>query len=578
MVRTFLADLSRRKLGHWALAYLAGAWLLLQVLDLLAQPFAWPARVLRAATAVLAVGFLAVLVLAWYHGEKGAQRVSGVELLMLAGILVLAGAAVAIVGRGARAGGGAARAPAETTSPAAVAEQGSIAVLPFADLSPGHDQDYFSDGLTEELLNVLSRLPELRVISRTSAFAYKGSRLPLDSVARALRVAHVLEGSVRKSGDRVRITAQLIDAASGYHLWSETYDRDLRDIFAVQDEISRAIVGALELRLGADHADAPLAREQTRDPEAHALLLRGLQLVRPYTRDGAAQAIRCFRQAIELDPRYARAYAELGRVYGYQAYARWGPRDSLVSEAGRLARQALTIDPDVAEAHYVLAFLAQYFDWDFQRAATHYRRALELNPGNARMHSLYGWLLMNLGRREEAIAEARRAADLDPLDPGMIGNLASLYASLGEFELARQSYAMELALTPDDPVALANAANNYVFLGRMADAIAHAEAALRRGPQDQYSLATLAYVMGRAGRRPEAVRTIRALQALPDPSPYLLANAWAGTGDADRVFALLERAIAEKDPSAPDLGVDPVFQPYRGDPRMRRLLDRIGLP
>ncbi|NJD09347.1 MAG: tetratricopeptide repeat protein [Gemmatimonadetes bacterium] len=577
VLRSFFANLSRRKLGHWALAYLAGAWLLLQVLSLLAEPFAWPALVLRAATVLLAIGFFAALVLAWYHGEKGTQRVSGVELFMLAGILVVAGAAVALVARGAPQRGGGASTASVVSSPAA-AEQGSIAVLPFANLSSDPEQEYFSDGMTEELLNVLSQLPELRVVSRTSSFAYKGSRLPLDSIAHALRVGHVLEGSVRRSGGRIRITAQLINAATGYHLWSDSYDREVADVFAVQDEIARAIVGALQLKLGGEGAGVRLAREETRDPEAHALLLKGLQLIRPYTRAGANQAAALLRQAIARDPRYARAYAELGRVYGYQAYVNWAPRDSLVPEAKQLAHRALAIDSSSAEAHYVLGFSAHYFDWDFREAEVHYRTAIALNPGAARVHSLLGWLLMDLNRQTEAIAEARRAVDLDPFDPGMVGNLASLYCSAGEFELAREAYLTAIALAPGDPVALSNVAQNYVLQGRIADAIRSAEAARSLAPQEPYSIATLAFVYGQAGRPQDADRAISTLEALPDATPAVLAYAYAGVEDRQRVFTLLDRAVAERDPWVVDLAVDPVFRAYLDDPRMRRFLERVGLP
>lgn len=228
-----LSELKERKIVQWALAYLAGAWALLQVVALLSEAYAWPASVMRVLPVLVAVGFVAVLVLAFYHGERGAKSVSTPEMVMMTSLLVLAGAAVGWV----RISSGAA-APEPTPAlasafAASVAEQGSIAVLPFADLSPEKDQEYFSDGLSEELLNVLSQLPELRVASRTSAFSFKGKDVAIDSIARALKVRHLIEGSVRKDGDRVRITAQLIDASTGYHLWSETYERDLKEIFAI---------------------------------------------------------------------------------------------------------------------------------------------------------------------------------------------------------------------------------------------------------------------------------------------------------------------------------------------------------
>jgi TolB-like protein/Flp pilus assembly protein TadD len=579
-----LGKLKDRKLVQWALAYLAGAWLLLQVLDLLAASFALPDVLLRIATVVLAVGFLAALVVAWYHGEKGAQRVGAVELIMLTGILIVAAAAVTFVrGPGeepaaALLQGGGATAFTAAAAPAQVVEQGSIAVLPFVDMSAEPGQEYFSDGLTEELLNVLAQLPELRVASRTSAFAFKGKDVSIDSIARALRVANVLEGSVRRSGERVRITAQLINAGTGYHLWSESYDRELRDIFAVQDEISRAIVRALELELSGGRATGRLAKEETKDPEAHALVLKGYHFGRQNTREALEQAVELFREATRRDPAYARAYAGLAWSYSGQAYFGHGPRARLVQQARAAAERAVELDPGLAEAHSELADIAQLHDWDFRAAEAHFRRALELNPGLASPRSRMAWMLMDLGKTDEAIAEAKRATELDPVAAGLLSNLAAMYTYAGQHERAVPVYEAALALDPESPIVLANLALTYADLGRHAEAITTVERAQKLAPDEPFVLTTLAYVNGRAGRRSDAERAIRSLEALPDLSPYFLATAHAPLGDADRVFALLERAVAERDPGAPDLGVDPALDPYRADPRMRVLLDRIGLP
>ncbi|MCG6955960.1 MAG: tetratricopeptide repeat protein [Gemmatimonadetes bacterium] len=581
--RSFLERFRRRKLAHWGAAYLAAAWLALQLLDLLHDAFHWPDAVQQGAIGVLAVGFLAALVLAWYHGEKGAQRVSGPELVMIAGILVVAGGVLALVIRGAgpapQAAGGSVGSPgARTPGKESVLEQGSIAVLPFVNMSADSAQEYFSDGVTEELLNVLAQLPQLRVISRTSSFAFKGSRAPLDSIARALHVAHVLEGSVRTAGNRVRITAQLIDARSGYHLWSESYDRELRDIFAVQGEIARAIVGALEVKLGGDVAATPLVVEETRVPEAHALLLQALQLLRPYTREGTARAAGLLQQAIARDPGYARAYAELGRVSSYQAYAHWGPREELFETARGLARRSLAIGPDLPETEYVLGFIAEFRDWDFDSAEAHYRGALSLNPGYARVRSLLGLLLLELARRDEGIAEARRAVELDPLDPGVSGNLGIIYGYLGQFDRAREALDAALALSPDDPLTLGNAAVNLVSLGRMAEAIATVERARTLAPGDPLALGYTAYIYAWAGRRADALREIRTVEKMPGDNDWVLATAYAALGDGDRVFALLDHAVRARDPFVLDIGIDPMLAPIRDDPRMRQLLDRIGLP
>ncbi|NJD09663.1 MAG: hypothetical protein FIB01_04175 [Gemmatimonadetes bacterium] len=573
MLRSVLARLNSRKIGHWALAYLAGAWLLLQVLDLLAQPFAWPSLVLRAATVLLAIGFFAVLVIAWYHGEKGTQRVTGVELLMLAGILVIAGAAVAFVSRGS-VRGSPAGGPVQVG--AQVAEQGSIAVLPFADMSVGKDQEYFTDGLTEELLNALAKLPELRVASRTSAFAYKGKDVSVDSVARALKVANVLEGSVRKEGNQIRVTAQLIDAKTGYHRWSESYDRELAGVFALQDEIARRITEALQLKLGGERAAAPLVAQETEDPEAHTLVLKALSLRRVGTRESVQQAVGLLNQAIARDAQYARAYSELGRAYSYQAYQFFGRRDSLQALARSAAQQAVRLAPDDGESQYVLGTIARA-EWDLRAAEQHYRRALRLNPGLAFTRSDLAWLLMIQGRTEESLAEAERAVQLDPVNLGLISNLAAMFMYAGQAERGITTMQDGLALAPESPVTLGNLALAYSYLGQHDEAIAAATKAKLHGGEDQYIIAVNGFVEARAGRRAEAQQALRALESQAETSHYLLATVYAGLGDREKVFAELDRAIAAKDISAQDVAVDPTFDPYRRDPRMTSLVKRAGL-
>jgi len=574
-VGSFLSRLKERKLVHWAVAYLAGAWLALQVLDLLATPFAWPALVMRAATVLLAIGFLAVLVLAWYHGERGRQRVSGIELLMLAGILGIAAAATGLVARG----GPRRPVPAEPTSPTAeepATEQGSIAVLPFVNMSGDPQQEYFADGLTEELLNVLSQLPELRVASRTSAFAFKGSKVPVDSIAKALHVAYVLEGSVRNDGGRLRITAQLINAQNGYHLWSESYDREVSSVFAVQDEIARAIVSALELQLGSGRAGARLAADETRDPEAHAAVLQATQLIREGERPSLERAVALLQQAIARDPQYARAYGTLSNAYIVQEYHRWGPREALGDSARAAADRAIALDPELAEAHFAHGLLALDYAQDPRAAAAHFRRGIEANPGASQIYSQLGWVLAELGDTAGAVAAGRRAVALDPLSPGAHNNLGGVYAYTGQQQRAVEAYRAALALSSSSST-VANLAVAQASMGQLEEARRTLEGAYRQAPDEQFVLAAYVHVLARLGQRAEAERRLRELEAQPEPSPYLLATAHAGLGNRARVLELLERSVAEKDPSALDMAVDPIFAEYRGEPRVQKLLAKMRL-
>jgi serine/threonine-protein kinase len=505
----------------------------------------------------------------------------GVELLVLAGILLTAGVAVALVSRSGKSASpvaATAGAPLAAAGPpsAPASEQGSIAVLPFVNMSSDAEQEYFSDGLTEELLNVLAQIPELRVASRTSAFAFKGKNVPVDSIARALHVANVLEGSVRRSGDRVRITAQLVEARNGFNLWSETYDRDLKDIFAVQDEISKAIVHQLQIKLAA--GGAPLAKQETADPEAHTLLLKGIAAGRQNTRESFAEAERLFRQAIQRDPRYARAHARLAATLMNRAYLRQIPLEAGYAQARAEAERALALDPGLSTAHMVLGLIADSHDWDFAAAEEHYRRAVEANPNDAQAYSSRAWLLMRLGKPEEAIREARRAVELDAVSASAYNNLAVMYGYSGQEQRAVEAYMAALALAPDAGGVSANLAPIYSDLGRHAEAIRTAERARSLDPEDHFTLATLGYAYARAGKRPEAERALAALRSKPEVSPYLIAAVYAGLGDKEHAFEMLEQAVKQRDDLVPDLGVHPAFKELRSDPRFARLLRKIGLP
>src|ERR1044071_688700 len=301
----FLERLKQRKLVQWAIAYVAAAFALLQGIDIVAQQFGWPEGARRGITLALVVGFFVTLVLAWYHGERGAQRVSRTELLIIAVVLAFGGG---LLWRFAPASG------TSDNKTRTIPNDNSIAVLPFVDMSQAKDQGYFSDGISEELLNLLTKIPQLKVAARTSSFSFKGKAVEIPEIAGQLHVANVLEGSVRRSGDQIRITAQLIRAAEGYHLWSETYERKMDDIFKIQDEIAGEVVKELKVKLlGAQ----PKAR--TTDPQAYALYLQARELGRQFNRDAYAKSDALYRQVIEIDPRYAPAWDLLAANFSNKA-------------------------------------------------------------------------------------------------------------------------------------------------------------------------------------------------------------------------------------------------------------------
>jgi TolB-like protein/Flp pilus assembly protein TadD len=344
-------------------------------------------------------------------------------------------------------------APVATSAPttaslmaAAAPEEKSIAVLPFANISSDKDQDYFADGLSEELLNLLAKIPELQVAARTSSFYYKGKDVKLAEIARELRVAHVLEGSVRKSGNRVRVTAQLIRAADGYHKWSETYDRTQEDIFAIQEEIAAAVVKQLKITLlGA----AP--KVQKTSPEAYALFLRGLQLQRQYTLSGPEQSSGLFQQALAIDPNYAAAWNGLAENYIYQANQGLGPRpaEDNFKLARGAANKALAIDPEYAWSHLSLSAIAKLYDDDLVGAVRHIKKAVALEPADPHVLTHAAYLYLALARLDSAVEVMEHVVSRDPMDATAHGNLGWFYFLAGRLDEAISSLRVSLKLNPD---------------------------------------------------------------------------------------------------------------------------------
>jgi TolB-like protein len=423
--------LKERKLVQWALAYLAGAWVLLQVFAELRDTFAWPPVIVRALTVLLAVGFFGALVIAWYHGEKGHQRVSGAELLLLAALLAVAGAGVSYVAGSDTAPGVSALAAVdgEPERITFAAEQGSVAVLPFVNLSGDPAQEYFSDGLTEELLNELAQIAELRVAARTSSFAFKRKNVPVEEIARQLRVGAVVEGSVRRDGERLRVTAQLINASTGYHLWSESYDRELTGIFQVQEELARSIAGALRVRL----AGATGEGRRTTSIQAHDLYLLGLH---HWHRREVHEALSRHEQAVTADSAYGQAWAGIALTQVvFPIHTATSPHEAM-PKAKAAALRALALDSTLAPAYAALALVAQDYEWDWPAADRSFRGAIALNPSYATAHQWYSAFLATQRRHDEALALAERAVALDPLLPTVHRNLATVRIARGEYESA----------------------------------------------------------------------------------------------------------------------------------------------
>jgi adenylate cyclase len=443
----FWRRLQQRKLAQWAVAYAAAAFALVQGVDIFAQRFGWPDAIERGLLIACVVGFFTVLVVAWYHGERGAQRVSNMEISILTVLLLIGGGALWWYAPGPRS-----PAPMATGSPAATpandADRRSIAVLPFVNMSGDKDNEYFSDGISEEILNVLAKTPDLHVAARTSSFAFKDKAMEVPAIARELNVRMVLEGSVRKQGDRVRITAQLIDAKTGFHVFSQTYDRELKDIFAIQDEIAKAIGSELEVKL----AGAPVPGKNsvgTTNLKAYDLYLRGIALWQTRSEENLWQAVDVFKQAVAADPAFAQAYGGLALVYAvipdYSARISYPEAGEKLTDA---AEMALALDPTLPEPYAALSTPA---GWERRRSATAalLRRAIALRPSFATAYQWLGTELMAAGDPAAGLAALDHAAELDPRSLVVMENRAFVLMALGRISDARASCDRVLAFAPD---------------------------------------------------------------------------------------------------------------------------------
>ncbi len=474
------------------------------------------------------------------------------------------------------------------TGPAARGESGavgakrveSLAVLPLENLSGDPEQEYFADGMTEELIASLAQISALRVISRTSVMRYKGTRKPLPEIARELNVDVVVEGSVRRAGDRVRITAQLLDAANDRHLWAKSYERDLRDVLALQGEVAQAIAQEIQVKL-APPEQARLAGARPVNPDAYEARLKGRYHMNRRTEEGLKSAIGYFQEAIGLDPTDPLAHVGLADSYNLLGYYSLLPSPEAFPKAKAAATRALEIAPNLAEAQTSLAYVSLYYDWDWEGAEKGFRRAIGLNPSYSTAHLWYANVHAILHRTEDAIAEFDRASELDP-----VSHIALTSAGWSRYYARRFAEAIEHFRAPleVDPTFLPPRLWRGFALeqvGRYADAIRDFEEADRIGGLPHLSMAALARGYALAGERAKALEMLDRLAMLSKeryvPS-YYLAAVHVALGDRERALDLLDRAYDEHSHWLVFLAVEPKFDTLHDEPRFRDLLRRIGLP
>jgi TolB-like protein len=454
-----------------------------------------------------------------------------------------------------------------TTSLTAIPEK-SIAVLPFVDMSAGKDQEYFSDGISEELLNLLAKIPQLQVTARTSSFAFKGKETGIPEIARTLQVAHVLEGSVRKAGNSVRITAQLIKAGTNTHLWSQTYDRKLDDIFAIQDEIAADVGKQLKVTLlGA----APKAR--TTDPEAYALYLQAVQLGRQFTAEPFQQSDALYRKVLAIDPRYAPAWYGLARNFGNETGQGLLPVKEGFAQAREAAVRALAIDPDYAPAHAQLGWVAMYGDSDLAGAAQHLERALALDPADMSVLATSATLLQSLRRLDEALALEEAAVRRDPVNVTALFNLGYHQRMAGRLDAAIASFRTVLSLSPNNGGAHCQLGIALLLKGDAKRALAEIE----EETSEIYKMIGLPMAYYALGRKAESDAALAALIAKYEKDgPSNIASVYAYRGEADKAFAWLNKAVEYGDGGLGEIVTDNLFDKLHSDPRWLAFLRKIG--
>jgi TolB-like protein/DNA-binding winged helix-turn-helix (wHTH) protein/tetratricopeptide (TPR) repeat protein len=456
----------------------------------------------------------------------------------------------------------------------------SLAVLPLENLTGDPGQDYFADGLTDELITELARLHTIRVVSRRSVMAYRGVRLAAPRIAQDLHVDALVEGSVVRSGTRVRITAQLIDARTDRHMWAQSFEGELRDLVTLQDDLARKITEQIRSQLPPTD-EATLARKRTLDPDVHDLYIRGIVLRDVNDKISLDKSIQCFEQALQKDPHYAPAYAGLAVAYTFESYLGVQSSQETFQRAEVAARKAIEEDPSLGEAHAALAWVAIRYRWDWPTAESEVKKALELNPNDPDAHHFYSHYLLDMGRMEEGLEEGQKGLLLDPLSEIQRNHLVWQYEIARQFDRAIALGKKILESSATDPDQYNLVAGAYAGNGQLEAAALTLKKGIslspaRTGPR--IALARILALSGNASEAREILDTVEHLPASQFVSPMDIAAVYCALGEKPRAFEWLERAYRKHDTGLADLKILPTFDCLHGEPRFQELLRRIGLP
>jgi len=580
---SFFSELNRRNVFRVAVAYVVTAWLIAQVAGLAADSFGAPAWVMKMIITMLVLGAPVALVMAWAYEltPGGLRRDSGtatrqapagkldrsIIIVLIAALAYFAWDKFILDPQRDEA-----LLESVSTQPVEILPQTagqSIAVLSFVNMSDDSGNEYFSDGLSEELLNLLVKIPELRVAARTSSFSFKGKDVQISQIGNELNVTHVLEGSVRKAGDQIRVTAQLIKADDGFHVWSETFDRNLDDIFVVQDEIAAAVVRGLKVPLlGA------LPEQRPTDPEVYTLYLQGSYFNKLRGSENAKRAMQALKQALAIDPEYAPAWSNLQFSYLALVYSGELPRDEGVALAMQALDRALEIDDQLASAWTGVAWVKKTYFWDWQGARAAIEKALHLEPNNEGTIGSAASIAATFGEFDKAIGLFERNVESNPLNLSALTALGKRYVAVGRYVEARMLYERVLALDPEYGGTPYQIAGTYLHEGRPEEALAKLTG-LPDAPTVRQIKAAALFDMGETQKAQMALDDFLELRSQDNPLSVAYLYAWRG--ENDDAFEWLELALEQRDTGLTTILGDSVLTRLKDDPRYPILLEKMGL-
>jgi len=552
----FWKELKRRRVIHVIIVYATAAFVIIELTSIVAPSLGLPDWTLNFIIILLCIGFPFAIIFSWIYDItlKGIRKTESIELADKKGKDVSA-------------------------SDKESRFENSIAVLPFEDMSPQKDQEYFCDGITEELINVLAHVESLKVIARTSSFAFKGKQKDMREIGKKLAVETLLEGSIRKDGNRLRITAQLIKVADGSHLWSEKFDREIDDVFAIQDEISLAIVDVLKVKL-LGQEKALMVKRPTEDTEAYTLYLKGIYYNSMQTADGMKKALEFYEKALQKDPNFALVYFGISSIYWVNSYFGNSPPNSAYPKVKEYTQKGLEIDAPLAEAHSTLSIINMFYDWNWKLAERYAKQALRLNPNSQWAHFIYSWFLSLTGRQSEAIVEGGKALELDPLSNTINCESGQRYFFDGQYDKAIEILQWTVTMYPNYFVPYWHLGQNFRAKLLYKKAIEMFENAIELSGGSPVIISWLAvtfYETGEVERSEKLIEELKQRMKNEYVPPMGIYFYYLINGDLDVAFEWLERAIYEHDSLLPWFLVSPIERDRVPDEeRFKALLKGAG--